>query len=79
MNGALCSQSEARPWWKLLKTIAGIEAHELNIQTWIYTTLDCWTEVYGKLQMPQLADWAKKENKKENPYQYKDLDTNPDS
>lgn len=33
MNGALCSQSEARPWWKLLKTIAGIEAHELNTQT----------------------------------------------
>lgn len=30
MNGALCSQSEAHPWWKLLKTIAGIEAHELN-------------------------------------------------
>lgn len=29
MNGALCSQSEAHPWWKLLKTIAGIEVHEL--------------------------------------------------
>lgn len=49
MNGALCSQSKAHPWWKLLKTIAGIEAHELNTEVF-YTTLVCWTEMYCKLE-----------------------------
>lgn len=81
MNGVLCSQSEARPWWKLLKTIAGIEAHELNTQTWIYTTLACWTEVYGKLQMPQLADRGdkRKQERKSLSIQGFRYFTNPDS
>lgn len=58
MNGVLCSQREAHPWWELLKTIAGIEAHELNSQTWTCTTPACWVGAYCKLQRPQLADWG---------------------